>query len=95
MAQNVKTDFGMSYQATAGANKVIKASAGFLHSIIVGKSVAGSVIEVSDHASDGDGNVKIYLEGDALLGVYPVNADFGAGISADITNATNVTFIYR
>lgn len=94
MAENYKTDFRNAYYATAGANKIIKASAGFLHAIIVGKSVAGSVIEVSDHASDGNGNVKIHIEGDALMGVYPVNANFDAGISADLTNATNVTFVW-
>lgn len=83
------------YQATAAANVVVKASAGFLERIIVGKDVASSVIEISDHASDGDANVKIYLKGDALKGVYEVNAEFATGICADLTNQTNVTFIYR
>jgi hypothetical protein len=85
----------MKYQAAAAANVVAKASAGFLERIIVGADVGSSVIEVSDHATDGDGNVKIYLAGDTLKGVYEVNAEFSVGISADLTNQTHVTFIYR
>lgn len=87
------------YQATAAANVVVKASAGFLYGIIIGKDVASSVVEVSDSVSDGDGNVQIYLEGSTLLtstnGYVPVNAVFANGITADLTNQTNVTFIYR
>lgn len=88
-----------SYQATAGANKVIKASAATLVGIIIGKDVGSSVIEISDHVSDGDGAVKVYLEGSTLMtstgGYVPINARFGAGICADLTNQTNVTFIYN
>ena len=95
MAQ-IESKFNKAYFATAGADKVIKASAGFLHAIIVGKAVASAVVEVSDHASDGDGNVKIYLAGDAIgPRTYIVDAEFKNGISADLTNQTNVTFIYR
>lgn len=87
------------YQATASADVVVKPSAGFLYGIIIGKDVAGSVIEVSDHASDGDGNVQIYLEGSTLLtstgGYVPVNASFFSGITVNLTNQTNVTFVYR
>lgn len=87
------------YQATAAANVVVKASAGFLYGIIIGKDVTNGIIEVSDHASDGDGNVQIYLEGSTLMtstgGYIPVNASFAAGITADLTLQTNVTFIYR
>lgn len=97
--RKTEQDGNYSYFATAGADKVIKASPGFLYGIIIGKDVASSIIEVSDHASDGDGNVKIYLEGDTLMtscgGYVPVNADFPTGISADLTNQTNVTFVYR
>lgn len=88
-----------SYQATAGDNKVILAAPGFLYGIIIGKDVASSIIEVSDHASDGDGNVKIHLESSTLMtatkGYLPVNASFNTGICADLDNQTNVTFIYR
>lgn len=88
-------DYKPSYQAAAGANKVIKSSAGYLKRIIVGAAVGSSVIEVSDHASDGDGSVKIYLAGDTLgPKVYDIDMAFEIGISADITNQTNVTFVY-
>ena len=90
----------ITYVASAGADNVIKASAGYLHSIILGKWVSGGVVEVSDHASDGDGNVVIYLESGAtdesgFPKVIPVEAAFSTGITADITSTTNVTFIYR
>lgn len=89
-------DYSISYQAAAGANKVIKASAGKLKAIIVGKAVNSGVIEVSDHASDGDGNVKIYLEGNTLgPAVYEIDAVFSIGICVDQTTQTNVAYIYE
>ncbi|KXB08824.1 hypothetical protein AKJ59_00400 [candidate division MSBL1 archaeon SCGC-AAA385M02] len=88
--------FDYKYQAAAATNVVVKDSPGYLKAIIVGDAVTGSVIEVSDHASDGNGNVKIYLAGDTLgPAVYPVEAQFDTGISCDITNQTHVTFIYK
>lgn len=105
----VEGQFSYYYQAAAAANVVVKASAGYLKGIILGGlPIADAIIEVSDHASDGDGNVKIYAIGgdgtDALLeqtlvdkhsGYIPVEAVFSTGITADITAQTNVTFIYR
>lgn len=86
------------YLVSAGADQVITAQRAFLHRIIIGKDVASSIIEVSDHASDGDGNVQIYLAGSTLLtssgGVIEVGAEFNTGICVDLTNQTNVTFIY-
>ena len=87
-------DYSYDYEASASANVVIKSTAGYLHAIIVGKDVSGGIIEVSDHASDGDGNVKVYLE-DPDVGTYIVDASFSTGIASDITTQTNVTFIYR
>jgi hypothetical protein len=91
--------FTYHYQAAAAADVVVKATPGFLHGIIIGADVGSAVIEISDHASDGDGAVKIYLAGSTLMtscgGFVPVNAAFTAGISADITNQTHVTFIFR
>ena len=87
--------FNLSYQATAGADKIIKGQPGYLDGIVVGANVGSSVVEISNHATDGDGDVVFYLAGDTLLGYYPVKADFSVGISADLTNQTNVTFIYR
>jgi hypothetical protein len=98
MGGNQDTDqapFGVTYQAAAAANVVVKATQGLLHSIIIGKSVgAGAIVEVSDHATDGDGNVKIYLEAPSV-GTYLVDAFFEVGICVDLTNQTNVMFIWR
>jgi hypothetical protein len=106
---SVVTPFSYKYQAAAAANVVIKASAGYLKGIILGGlPIADAIIEVSDHASDGDGNVQILAIGgdgtDSLLeqtlvdkhsGYIPVEADFATGITADITAQTHVTFIFR
>ena len=90
----------IKYQATPDANVVIKASPGFLERIIIGKFVANGTIEVSDSVDDGDGAVKIFITGAATnIDGFPksieVNAEFTTGICADITNFTDVTFIYR
>lgn len=82
------------YLASAGADQVVCAKPAVLHRIIVGKDVLNAVIEVSDHASDGDGNVKIYLAGNTLLGVYECEIYFPVGICVDLTNQTNVTFVF-
>lgn len=92
---DVQPPYRLYYQATAAANVVVKGSPGYLEGIIIGDDVASAVIEVSDHASDGDGNVKIYLAGSTLSGYIPVKAEFSNGITADITSQTHVTFIYR
>lgn len=88
----------ITYVATAGADKIITAKAAVLHKIIIGKDVSTSTIEVSDSPSDGDGNVKILLTGDALMtangGEVEVNAVFLTGISADLTAQTNTTFVW-
>jgi len=90
------TPYSYKYQAAAGANVVVKNSAGFLHAIMVGDAVGTSIIEVSDNASDGDGAVVIYMAGDDLgPALYPVNMTMGTGITADITSQTHVTFIYK
>lgn len=89
----------LKYFATAGANKVVSIVPSLLIGIIIGEDVASSVVEVSNHISDGDGDVQIYLAGSTLMtsckGFVPVNAVFSKGISADLTNQTQVTFIYQ
>lgn len=88
-----------SYKSAAGADQVVKASPGFLYGMIVGADVASATIEISDHASDGDGNVKFFWTGSTLMtslgGYVPINATMSTGITVDLTNQTNVTFIYR
>lgn len=91
--------YQITYQAAAAANVVVSADPCYLHKIIVGADVASAVIEVSDSATDGDGNVKVYAAGNTLMtslgGEIEVNAKFAKGITADLTNQTNVTFIWR
>ena len=81
-----------SIHLTAGADKLICSGPGVLRGILVGADVSGGVIEVSDHATDGDGNVKIHMI-DAPVGYYPVNMIFRAGCRADLTTQTHVTFM--
>lgn len=85
----------LKYQAAAAANVVVCAGPALLIGIIIGANVGSSVVEISDSKTDGDGNVQIYLAGDTLLGDYDINAVFPNGITADLTNQTNVTFIYQ
>lgn len=87
-------DYTITYQAGAGANVVIATGEAFLKAIIIGKDVSGGIVEVSDSATDGDGDVKVYLE-DPAVGIYEVNAKFSTGITSDITTQTNVSFIWR
>lgn len=83
-----------TYQAAAATDVVVSALPAFLHSIIVGEVQAGGIIEVSDHASDGDGNVVLFID-DATVGTILVDAAFDVGICADITTQTHVSFIWR
>lgn len=87
--------YKLKYQAAASANVVVKAAPGFLHAIIVGEDVSGGIIEVSDHATDGDGNVVLYIK-DPAVGVYLIDAKFDVGITADITGSqVHTTFVWR
>jgi len=100
MAQ-LEGKYQMSYTATATANVVVKNKPGYLHSIIIGEWVTGGTVEVSDSATDGDGNVKIFLQAgvtdaSGFPKTVPVNAEFKVGITADIgASQTKVTFVYR
>lgn len=85
----------ITYVASAGTDEVISTGPAYLERIIVGNDVGSSVIEVSNDPADGDGNVKVYLAGDKLLGVYEIGAEFNKGICADLTNQTNTMFIWR
>lgn len=91
--------FQTTYQAAAAANVVVTTKPAFLHAIIIGADVGSAMVEISDHASDGDGNVKVYLAGSTLLamtgGTVIIDALFPAGICADLTNQTHVTFIWK
>lgn len=92
--------YNYDYQAAADTDIVVCDQPAILHGIIVGADVGSAVIEVSDHASDGDGNVKIYIAGSNIAtdsGYFIPTGDmeFKVGICADLTNQTNVTFVFR
>ena len=89
-----QSPFTSTYRATVATDLVVKATQGYLHAIIIGLAVTGGIVEVSDHASDGDGNIQVYLK-DPAVGTYLVDAMFTVGICADLTLQTNVTFVWR
>jgi hypothetical protein len=89
-----QASYGMTYQAAAAANVIISATPAFLHSIVVGEDQAGGIIEVSDHATDGDGNVVLYIA-DPVVGTILIDAAFDVGIAVDMTTQTHCTFIWR
>jgi len=96
----VEQRYNIAYQAAASANVVVKATPGFLHAIVVGAWIANGTIEVSDHASDGDGNVKIFITEaatniDGFPKTFIVDANFAVGICVDQTTAIQVSYIYR
>ena len=83
------------YIAAAAANSVVTTKRAILKSITVGADVGSSVIEVSDSATDGDGNIFLKLSGSTLIGTYNVNVVCEKGITLDIVNQTDVTVIYK
>lgn len=80
-------------KASTGDNQVVMTGKCILHRVIVGADVASSTIEISDHASDGDGNLVATLAGSALRGTYEMGIIFEKGITVDQTNQTNVTYV--
>ena len=91
----MKETYHVTYQATAAADVIVSPIPSLLKRIIVGKDVASSVIEISDSKTDGDGDVKLYLEGDTLGGTHEIDCLFGKGITMDLTNQTNVSIIWQ
>lgn len=98
------------YQAAAADNVVVSAGPATLLAILLGDNVANASIEISDHASDGDGNIVALPAGgagtDDLLtqslaskfnGVitFGPNGMFCAtGITCDQIAQTKCTYIY-
>lgn len=95
MGDKQQDSFRITYQAAAAANVVVSAEPAFLHAIIIGKAVPNGILEVSDHASDGDGNIKIFIDTCTCPAFTIVNAAFDVGICVDMTLQTNVSFIWR
>lgn len=92
--------YSYSYVSAPTANTVVKSTAGKLVRIILGAWVTGGTVECSDHATDGDGNVKIFLTAGATdESGFPKSVDIGAnfatGITCDTIGLTQVTFIYE
>lgn len=94
----MRTFYNATYQAAAAANVVVSATGAYLHKVIIGADVSTATVEISDSATDGDGNVKVLLTGNTLMtstgGEVDIDVYFGQGIAADLTNQTNVTFIW-
>lgn len=86
----------IKYFASAGDNQVVCATKAFLHRIIFGADVASADVEISDHASDGDGNIVMQLTGATLgaRGSIEVGAYFHKGITVDLINQTKATFVF-
>jgi hypothetical protein len=91
----METPGNITYLDSAGDDQVIATSKAVLKRVIIGKSVATSVVQVSDSPTTGDADVKFYLEGDALLGTYEVNAVFETGIAVDLANQTDVILVWE
>lgn len=92
-AHNIK------YQAAPAANVVVATGKAILHRILVGADVATSTIQVANDPADGQTDVKALFTGSTLMtangGCIEVGAIFEKGISADITNQTNVSFVWE
>lgn len=88
----------LKYLASAGDNQVVTAKPALLHRILIGADVAGGVIEVSDHASDGDATLIAKYTGAALMtatgGTIEVGAYCETGITLDLVNQTDVTVVW-
>lgn len=88
----------IKYQAAAATNVVVSKRKAILERILIGKDVASAVLEVSDSADNGNGNVIIKITSSTMLadtgGIIEVGAIFRNGITADLTNQTDVTFIW-
>lgn len=87
------------YQAAAASNVVVRTGPCVLVGIYIGADVATSTIQVSDSATSGSADVKLKMTGSTLMtangGFIPCCIEFLKGITADITNQTNVTFIFK
>ena len=82
----------LKYFASTGDNQVVQATGeGTLWGIIFGDTT--SVVEVSDHGSDGDGNLIASFNGNPG-GFVPFNYRFLSGVTLDIQTAGRVTVLY-
>lgn len=82
----------VSYLGSTGDNQVVKDQAAFVYGLTIGNNT--TVVELSDHASDGDGNIKMKLT-NPPCGYFPINAWFENGITLDIATAAQITVHYE
>ena len=96
--QKVSSKSGiLKYQAAPADNVVVSVGPSYLEGIIFGANNGSAQVKISDHESSGSSNVVMQINGDTLLtsagGYMPVNAHFNNGITCDIVNQTQITFI--
>lgn len=86
-----------TYVAAGGANEIIATGPAILKRVIFGADVGSSVVEISDSTSDGDGNIKFKFSSSTLmddLGSVEIGTNFVNGITCDIVNQTDITFVW-
>lgn len=81
-----------AYISTA-ATTVVKASAGFLHSIVVNGGTAGTIV-VYDNPS-GTGTIIASFDSTSALAAYLFDVQFTTGLTIVTGAATKVTVSYR
>lgn len=89
------------YLAGAGDNQVVLAGPCILRAILFGADVANADVEISDHASDGDGAIIAQFTGSTLMTSTGGGVQFGPegihlfkGLTLDSTNQTKITVVY-
>lgn len=89
----------ITHLPSAGDDQIVTRKKAILHRIIFGADVANGDVEVSDHASDGDANVKLQFTGSTLMtataGGVDVGAVFENGISINSANQTKITVVWE
>jgi hypothetical protein len=83
----------MTYIAGAAANTIVSAHPCTLLGVVCGN--VSATVEVSDSATDGDGNIKLSLVAPVSEAYIPVNVWMTAGIAVDTTTAGMVTIIWK
>lgn len=89
-----RNEHTLTYQAGVATNLVVNSNETFVHGVTIGTAgaVATDFVEISDHASLGNGNIKMKLVAPAV-GFYPINSRFVNGLTVNIAGVVaNVTF---
>ena len=89
--QGGRVEMKVAYLASTGDNQVVFTGKAFLYGITIGD--ATTTVEISDSATDGDGNLIMKLT-TPPCGYYPINTNIQTGITLDITTAGQVSVHY-